>query len=387
LTRWKIGAGVALAAGVALTIVMAVHVGLGGLLRAVHAVGWSGFAAYALVSAAVFAPLGLAWWTAAPDAPASQAWAFIWGRLLREAASDVLPLAQVGGLLVGVRAVSARGVGEAQVVGSLIIDLTTEMAAQLVYTLFGVALLTAALAHATGAREIAATAGWAALLGGGVLAAFIVFQGRSVDLAARLSSRWLKNTRARADAVRAVLTCVYAQPLRLASGFGLHSFSWVASGACAWLALRFMGVDLPLWRVLMLESLMAAVRSVAFMTPGALGVQEGAYVLVAPMLGLPPDSALALALIRRGKDLAIGVPALLLWQTGEGRRILVKPDAPRGSATKSAGASDGPAQGLGRPGLGVRRSQDFERPHPGGVVEDLSGGHHLVGLGSPDESL
>jgi uncharacterized membrane protein YbhN (UPF0104 family) len=60
------------------------------------------------------------------------------------------------------------------------------------------------------------------------------------------------------------------------------------------------------------------------MTPGALGFQEGAYVLVGPLFGLGPESALALSLIKRAKDLAIGAPALLIWQVGEGRRLLLK---------------------------------------------------------------
>jgi uncharacterized membrane protein YbhN (UPF0104 family) len=67
------------------------------------------------------------------------------------------------------------------------------------------------------------------------------------------------------------------------------------------------------------------VRSVAFMTPGGLGFQEGAYVLAAPLFGLTADSALALALLKRAKDLIIGVVALLLWQALEGRALLSKP--------------------------------------------------------------
>jgi hypothetical protein len=67
---------------------------------------------------------------------------------------------------------------------------------------------------------------------------------------------------------------------------------------------------------------MAAVRAVAFVSPGALGVQEGAYVLAAPLLGIAPSPALLLSLLKRGKDIAIGVPALLIWQAGEGRALM-----------------------------------------------------------------
>ena len=66
-----------------------------------------------------------------------------------------------------------------------------------------------------------------------------------------------------------------------------------------------------------LESLMTVVKSVAFMTPGALGIQEGAYVLSASVFGLPAEATLSLSLLRRAKDLAIGIPAILAWQWSE----------------------------------------------------------------------
>jgi putative membrane protein len=204
----------------------------------------------------------------------------------------------------------------------LIIDLTTEMAAQLVYTLAGIALLAASIAHVGAARAVFTTTVMAFVLGGAILGAFVAFQGRSVDLLAHLSRRWLKDSRARADAVRSALAAVYGQPARLAASFGLHALSWVASGLCSWLALMLMGAHLAPWQVLALESLLSAVRSVAFMTPGGLGIQEGAYVVVAPLFGLPPETALALSLMKRAKDILIGAPALLIWQAQEGRKLV-----------------------------------------------------------------
>ena len=39
----------------------------------------------------------------------------------------------------------------------------------------------------------------------------------------------------------------------------------------------------------MLESLGQAIRGAAFAIPGALGVQEGGYLLLAPLVGLPRE--------------------------------------------------------------------------------------------------
>ncbi len=335
MSRWKLGVAATLLVGFALTVGMVLYVGVGGLQKAVETIGWTGFAIYAGYSLLVFLSLGLAWWAVAPGQRLRRAWVFIWGRVLREAAADVLPFSQVGGLVVGVRAVREMGVGEALAVSSLIVDLTSEMAAQLFYTLFGVAMLIATLAHATGAQSLISTTALALLFGVVLLGAFILFQGRGVAGLGLLAGRWLKDVRARTDAVQAALTAIYASPLRLTAAVALHGLSWVASGVGSWIALSFMGAHLPLWEVLTLESLMSAVRSVAFMTPGALGFQEGAYVLVSPLFGLGPDSGLALSLIKRAKDIVIGAPALVLWQALEGRQLLAKRGQAEAGETES----------------------------------------------------
>jgi hypothetical protein len=72
----------------------------------------------------------------------------------------------------------------------------------------------------------------------------------------------------------------------------------------------------------MLESLIQAVRSAAFFMPGALGVQEGGLILLGAVVGLGPEVALALSLIKRIRELAVGLPALLAWQMVEGRRLV-----------------------------------------------------------------
>jgi uncharacterized membrane protein YbhN (UPF0104 family) len=58
------------------------------------------------------------------------------------------------------------------------------------------------------------------------------------------------------------------------------------------------------------------------MVPVGLGVQEGAYALLGPLFGLPAEAALALSLIKRTRNISIGVPMLLSWQFVEIRRRL-----------------------------------------------------------------
>jgi putative membrane protein len=319
---------VALVAGLALLTVVVAGVGYRSVLAAIGAIGLSGFAIFTLYWPLVLLVLGLAWFTAAPGLPLMRIPVFIWSRMVREAASDVLPLAQISGLVVGARAAQAAGVAENVVFASTIVDMTAELAALLLYTLLGVVLLAIQLGGGPVGRNLLLliTAALALLLAGGV--AFVLLQRRGVGWVGWLAQRWLPDSIARADAVAAALDAVYRQPGRLAAAVTLHVLGWLASGLNSWMALRLMGTEAPLWAVFAVESLMYAARSVAFALPGGLGVQEGAYVLLAPLFGLHPADMLALSLLKRGRDLVIGVPTLLIWQAREGRALLsraVKP--------------------------------------------------------------
>ena len=63
----------------------------------------------------------------------------------------------------------------------------------------------------------------------------------------------------------------------------------------------------------MLESLGQAVRSLGFVLPGGLGAQESAIMAGGMMVGIAPDLALAVALIKRARDLAYGLSGLIAW--------------------------------------------------------------------------
>jgi hypothetical protein len=70
---------------------------------------------------------------------------------------------------------------------------------------------------------------------------------------------------------------------------------------------------------LLLESLGQAVRGAAFAIPGSLGVQEGGFLLLAPFAGLTADTALALSLAKRAREVLLGIPGLLYLHVFERR--------------------------------------------------------------------
>jgi len=296
-------------------------VGVDGLIEATHRIGWGGAILYVLYSLGVFVLLGAAWLAVAVDEPARHIGLFTWARLVREAVADLLPFSQLGGLVAGVRTLIGWGVPRDRVCASMIADITTEMASQLLFTIFGLATMASLFfgAHAAALR--------AAALGGTVGLVLIIFifvlgQRPLITLAARLARRVLPAAALAIDAIDRELDRTYARRGHVALSFLFNLAGWIASGAGAWLLLRLIGAPLPLPSVLAIESLIFTVRSVAFAVPGALGFQEAAYVFVGPIFGLPPEFALALSIAKRARDVAIGLPTLLAWQLIEVRSAL-----------------------------------------------------------------
>lgn len=321
---------IATIAGLALAVAAVGWVGLAPVLAAAGRIGWAGFAALVAYSALPLALLGCAWWAVTPGAPGPPPRAFVWARTVREGATDILPFAQFGGLLVGARALIAAGVATPRAWGCIVADISTELAAQLVFTLFGVGALALALAGHPAASDPWPVIGGGIAISVAVLAGFILFQRRAIALVGALAERVLPGAAQATEGVTAELAAIYARRQAVIAGFLLNLAAWIASAGCAWLALKLMGVAIPLWAVLTIESLIFTLRSAAFMLPGALGLQEAAYALIGPVFGLDPATALALSLIKRARDLAIGVPALIAWQVGEGRRALLGGAARRG---------------------------------------------------------
>ncbi len=276
---------------------------------------------YCIYSLTVFAVLGAAWLSAAGE-PWSRLRLFTWARLVREAVSDLLPFSQFGGLVAGARVVRRGSIAWPRVYASVIVDLTTELASQLVFTLFGLSLIASVLLGAQAAAVRPFVLGGTALMAV-TIGAFFAGQHAVVRVATRLAGRMLPNAATHVGDIEAELRRSYARRGRVAIAALLNLAGWVASAMGAWLLLRLAGISLSVWSVLALESVIFTVRSVAFAVPGALGVQEAAYVLAGPLVGLPPEAALALSLGKRARELCLSVPTLAIWYAG-GIRALAR---------------------------------------------------------------
>ena len=305
-------------AGLALIGILVGYFGADAVIRSLFAVGWAGFVTICLIHLALMAVMGIAWWVLLPG---TKPWISIWGRLVRDAGSEVLPLSQVGGYLLGARAIAFAGVPGTMAAASTIVDVSLEFVSQIAFTGLALGLLIRLWPAAPIAVPVAIGLAVAAILAVGLLAA----QRRGFDLIDRLAGvlgrDWLENTAAGAAALHVAINAIYGRRSRLCASFVLHLGSWISATIEAWLALQFAGAPLDFGVMLVIEALLYAVRSVAFAVPNAVGVQEGAYILLGGSFGLTPEMALALSLLKRARDLALGSPVLAACQFFEGRRL------------------------------------------------------------------
>ena len=293
---------------------------LGGT-AAIGLIGWAGVAA-------IGREIWRAWW-AVPCAlllhavqllVSAEAWRVVseadrprladWWRIrwIREAVNSMLPVAQIGGNVAGVRLLTQAGMPMARAGAATVLDITAEAASQAIFTLAGVAAVASLIADRGILWWLAAGA---ALLVAAV-AGFVVAQRFGL-------LRLLEAVAARfgGDALRGL----HEETVRLARhGRGVaastawHLLAWSIGTFETYLALLAMGTGASLRVAFAIESLGMAARSIGFAIPGALGVQEGGFVLAASLFGLPAETAIALSTVKRAREVTVGVAGLLAWQ-------------------------------------------------------------------------
>ena len=297
------------------------HVGYAAVFSTVLRIGFSGFLLVCIYDFAVIAILGTAWWVLVVGAGGRGWRSFAWARLVRDSAAETLPFSQIGGFIIGARAAVLGGVPATIATASMIADITTELVAQLIYASIGITFLAMQFRRTDGvpsAGVLAIGISLAALIAAG----FFLVQYYGGERIRSLVMRFVPKALDHTDAVTSSLQSIYRAPGRVAASLMLHLLSWIASGAGTWIAFRLMGAHLSLTSVIAVDSLVYAIRSIGFAVPNSLGVQEAAYAVFAPLLGVGPEIGLAISLIKRGRDIAIGIPVLLSWQAFESHRAV-----------------------------------------------------------------
>lgn len=319
----KLAASLLWMAGLSLLIGLVAYQGFSDIGEALLKVGWG------ILAIMAFYPFGvltdtIGWRLLLPPDRRPQLRTMVGPRWICDAINALLPAAQVGGDLVRARMLTWRGVPGPESGASVVTDIVLGVVTEILFALLGVSFLVRyeGFGHVT-----------MAVAGSIFLFIFLVgifylmqrhgFFRRVTRLISRLVQvgDW-ETIIGNAAALDAAIAATYQRRRDFFVSSLWRMLGWFLGVSEVWLALYFLGHPLGLGGAIMLESLGQAIRHAFFIVPGALGVQEGGFILLGAMVGVGPEIGLAISLIKRVRELLMGLPALLIWQAKEGDRIM-----------------------------------------------------------------
>ena len=305
----------AIAAGIGLTA----WSGFDAVGKAVTSVGW-GMMFVVLTRALAVSVAGAGWWLLFPERLVLRVAVLL--RFVRESVNTLLPLTQVGGDVIGGRLLTFWAVPGPLAAASLVIDVLIQASTQFLFATLGLLMLVALRPD----MKVAGAAATGMALAIPMLGAFYLAQRRGGHRILRLVLARLKgdgNWRVvgTVDALYQYLSMIYGRWSNIVSSSLVHLVGWLIGVAEVLIVLSCMGHPVTIAEGLVIESLLQAVRGAAFAIPSALGAQEAGLILLCGLFGIPPDQALALSLLKRAADLALGVPGLVALQVLEGEHL------------------------------------------------------------------
>jgi putative membrane protein len=236
-------------------------------------------------------------------------------RWVGESANSLMPAGQIGGPVLMARHLAQRGLPMEEAAAAITVSTTLQTFAQIAFALLGVVVLGQTTHFSPAALRTAAliaSAFLAVQVGGFYLVQRRGLFSKLMNAVRRFSrkrdwSQWV----AQAQAIDLAVQGTYRRNGPVTASFLLSLVGWIVGTGEVFLIARFLGTPVS-WRdAFVLESLGQAIRGAGFAIPGALGVQEGGYLLLAPLAGLAPNAALALSLAKRARELLLGLPGLL----------------------------------------------------------------------------
>ena len=312
---------IALLLGTTLCVVLVLREGLGPIAALLAAAGWT-LLWLAPLHALPMALDVLGWRTllraAGVDAAHTAPARLFLIASVREAVNRLLPVANVGGEIVGIRMLCRDGGDAPAIAASVVAEVLLTLVSQLLFAALGVLILL----HRTGRMALASELLLGLLLALPLLAALYLLLHRG-----SLFERLKNGVEAMLDLpghLRGLLDQAAALDASLREllkdgGALVTTLAWQLAGFAAgaietWLALRWLQHPVGFGTALALESLTQAIRHFIFVVPAGLGVQEAGLVGFGYLLGLGNDTSIALSLAKRMREVLFGVPALVYWQ-------------------------------------------------------------------------
>lgn len=262
-----------------------------------------------------------AWRSVVPEPTPSVSLMFE-ARWIRESVNSLLPVANIGGGIVGARLlVRHPGLGAAAAGASLTVDVTIEAITQILFVACG-----AVLAWLISTDDRVPAPGWIWMgLGSAiaVVAVFVVAQRLGLLNAVEAVMRWAFPfwLAGRQGQMHPIMVSIYRRWRALSAGSIWHLLSWSLGAAEVWVLSWAVAHPVSPAAAYCIESLGMTARNAAFMIPAGLAAQEAGFLIVGVLVGLPPSIALAISMLKRVRELAIAIPGVVRWQWIEGHTL------------------------------------------------------------------
>jgi putative membrane protein len=232
----------------------------------------------------------------------------------------VLPVAGIGGLVVKARLAMRRSVRGIDAVASVVSDKTVFGISTFLWAIVG----TVILIRLTQSERVVAPALIGLILMAAALGALLLllrtgafgFTGRFAESADR-HPKW-RPLIERATELVFTLRDLFRRPGAIGKSIGFRLAGRAVLIGETWVAAWLMDYPIGPGEAILLTSFSVAARSLAFVVPAGLGVQEGTMVGVGALIGLSPDAMLAISLAVRLREFAVSVPGVLAWLYLEG---------------------------------------------------------------------
>lgn len=316
-------------AGAALFTILLIRQGAMSVGSAVATAGW----AIVAIAAFHFIPISLdtiAWYVLFPKAIRPRWESLFWMRWIGESISNLVPSAAVGGDIVRARLATITGTPMASAAASVIVDITLGVVTQILFTLLGLVLLVDATGRTglVGPTLIGAIIGIFAIAGFYIAQRLGMFRFVSVIITRLVKSKEWSSLVQSGEMLDQTVREFYGRRCAVITCCVVTMVSLAGSSGEIYIALAALRLHATFLNAVILQSMAMTVKSAAFTVPGQLGVQESGYLVIGDLLGIPGETAFAISLLARFRDLLVGIPALVFWQVIEGRRFLREESVP-----------------------------------------------------------
>lgn len=298
------------------------------VLAHLRLLGWQGALAVLAIYFVAFLLDTVVWMSTLVARPPSLHWLYqLWKiRLVGEAVNSATPLGSVGGEPVKAYLLRRHfGISLREGASSLVLAKTAILVGLVLFLSagFGLMLTSADLPHS---MKVIAGFGLGAF--GLAIAALVLVQ--RFRLISRASNRFGRGREG--ERLKRVLDAVQDVDERFVAFYRQHRYRFVPAVVCSMLNWMFGALELMVLMIFLgrpisiddavaVEALAQLVRAGTFFIPMSLGAQDGTFMLALGAITGMPEIGLAVAVVRRGRELAWVLFGALMYWTFSGQAV------------------------------------------------------------------